>query len=199
MTNKERYQRTFSALHTSAECVKEETAMAKTRRIRPARALALCAAVVLLLGLATVAYAANAGGIQRTVQLWFRGDQTDAVLEIEQSDHTAYSATYVDEDGNTHQIEGGGVAYDFFGREMPLTEEDILEQLNAPQVEYEEDGSVWVYYREQKVEITDKFDADGFCYVQLNDNGRPLYMTVKYQEGYATDTNRYPSPRRFRD
>ena len=172
--------------------------MTKTKRFRPAKALALCATIVLVLGLATVAYAANVGGIQRTVQLWLHGDQTDAVLTVEQGEYTEYSATYVDEEGVTHQIEGGGVAYDFFGRPKPLTEEDIMEHLNAPEVEYEDDGSVWVYYREQRVEITDKFDADGFCYVQLSDNGRPLYMTVKYQEGYATDTSRYPNPRRFR-
>ena len=199
MTNKERYQRTFSALHTSAACPKEVNVMTKTKRFRPAKALALCAAVVLILGLATVAYAANVGGIQRNVQMWFHGDQTDAVLTVEQGEYTEYSATYVDEEGVTHQIEGGGVAYDFFGRPQPLTEEDIMEQLNSPEVSYEEDGSVWVYYLDQKLDITDKFDADGFCYVQLNDKGRPLYMTVKYQEGYATDTNRYPSPRRFRD
>ena len=79
------------------------------------------------------------------------------------------------------------------------TVEEIIENLNSPWIEYEDDGSVWVYYLDQKVDITDRFDADGFCYVQLSDNGRPMYMTVKYQEGYATDTNRYPSPRRFRD
>lgn len=199
MTNKERYQRTFSVLHTSAECVKEATAMTKTKRFRPAKALALCAVIVLVLGLATVAYAADVGGIQRTVQIWFHGDQTDAVLNVEQGEYTEYSATYVDEEGVTHQIEGGGIAYDFFGRPHPLTEEEIIENLNSPWIEYEEDGSVWVYYLDQKVDITDKFDKDGFCYVQLENNGRPMYMTVKYQEGYATDTNRYPSPRRFRD
>ena len=197
MTNKERYQRTFSALHTSAACPKEVNAMTKTKRFRPAKVLALCAAVVLILGLATVAYAANVGGIQRNVQMWFHGDQTDAVLTVEQGEYTEYSATYVDEEGNTHEIGGGGVAYDIFGRPQPLTEEDIMEHLNAPQVEYEEDGSVWVYYCEQRLEISDKFDEEGVCYVQLTKDGKPLYMTVKYQGGYATDTNRYPSPRRF--
>ena len=109
MTNKERYQRTFSVLHTSAACPKEVTAMTKTKRFRPAKALALCAVIVLVLGLATVAYAADVGGIQRTVQIWFHGDQTDAVLNVEQGEYTEYSATYVDEEGVTHQIEGGGV------------------------------------------------------------------------------------------
>ena len=197
MTNKERYQRTFSALHTSADYVKGVNEMPKKTKIKLSKAVALVAVVVLVLGMATVAYAADVGGIQRTVQIWLHGDQTNALLTVEQSDYTAYSATYVDEEGVSHEIEGGGIAYDFFGRPQPLTEEDIMEQLNAPTVEYPEDGSVWVYYREQKLEITDKFDADGVCYVQLSDNGRPLYMTVKYQEGYATDTNRYPRPRSF--
>lgn len=197
MTNKEKYQRTFSALHTSAGFEMEVSKMKKTRKTRVTRLVILSAAIVLLLGLTSVAYASNLGGIQRTVQIWLHGDQTAATLVVEQGDHTSYSATYEDDEGNTHEIQGGGVAYDFFGREKPLSEEDILEQLNAPDVVYNDDGSVWVYYYEQKLDITDKFDEDGVCYVQLNDGGRPLYMTVKYQGGYATGTNRYPNPRHF--
>lgn len=72
-----------------------------------------------------------------------------------------------------------------------------MEELNAPDVEYEEDGSVWVYYYDQKIEITDKFDADGVCYVKLSNHGEILYMTVKYQNGFCTSPNRYISPSDF--
>ena len=194
MTNKERYQRTFSALHTSAQCVKEVDTMTKTRKIRPVRVLALVAAIVLLLGLATVAYAADVGHIQRAVQLWFHGDQTDAVLEIEQGEYTEYTATYTDEEGNTHEVEGGGAAFDIFGRPVALTEEEILEHINSPQVEYLDDGSVWVFYHEQKIEITDKFDEDGVCYVKLQDGDDNYYMTIEYQQGYCISTNRFAKP-----
>ena len=58
-------------------------------------------------------------------------------------------------------------------------------------MEYKDDGTVVVYYRDQSFDITDLFDEDGVCYLQLEEDGHPLYMTVKYQNGYATSTTRY--------
>ena len=81
-----------------------------------------------------------------------------------------------------------------FGRERPLTEEEILEELNAPEVVYEDDGSVWVYSGSEKVEITDLFDENGICHVKLTGGEKPLYMTVTYRDGYATSFNKFPKP-----
>ena len=50
---------------------------------------------------------------------------------------------------------GGGVAIDDNGKERPLTEDEIMEHLDYPQVDFQEDGSVWAYYHNQKMEITD--------------------------------------------
>ena len=36
----------------------------------------------------------------------------------------------------------------------------MLEHLNAPEVEEREDGTVTVYYLDQKLDVTDKFDED---------------------------------------
>ena len=167
----------------------------KTTKHFPARRLiGLCAAVILILGMATAAYAADVGGIQRRVQLWIHGDQTDVVLDIRSGQ---YTATYEDSEGNSHEFGGGGVAFKPDGSERPLTEEEILEHLDRPEVEYEDDGTVWVYYRGQKIEITGKFDEDGVCYVQLKDGDDILYMTVKYQDGYATSPNCYIAPSEF--
>lgn len=196
MTNKEKYQRAFSTLHASNR-VMEEKAMEKTRRIYLPKLVAVAAVVVLVLALASIAYAADVGGIQRSVQLWIHGDQTDAVLDIQQGEHTEYTVTYEDAEGNAHEFGGGGVAYDWFGRERALTEAEILELLDHPDVEYEDDGSVWVYYHGQKIEITDKFDEDGVCYVHLVDGDDSLYMTLKYDDGYATSPHSYPDPRSF--
>lgn len=198
MTNKERYQRAFSVLHASGDCIAEAYEMEKTketkRRVMP-RLIAVCAAAVLVLGLAATAYAADVGGIRRTVQIWTRGDQTSAVLEIRQGAVSEYTLTYEDAEGNTQERGGGGVAFDIFGRERPLTEAEIMESLDNPEVDYREDGSVWVYYRSQKLDITDKFDADGVCYVRLIDDGDSLYMTVKREGGYAANSHSYPDPR----
>lgn len=169
MTDKERYKRTFSLLRASQEDFMEVKAMNDNVRILPVRKLAaLCAAVVLVVAMATVAYAADVGGIRRAVQIWIHGDQTNAVLDIRGN---SYNLSYEDEDGNPRSIGGGGVAIGMFGQERPLTEEEILEELEHPQVEYLEDGTVWVYYHDQKLEITDKFQ-DGVCYVQLKDGDR---------------------------
>ena len=199
MTNKERYQRTFSALHAS-ERTREVLSMEENnvrqfegrKRISKVAVIALAAA--LLLALATAGYAADVGGIRRTVQIWFQGDRTDAVLEIRDG---SYTLQYEDAEGQTHEQAGGGVAYDIFGRERPLSEEEIMEQLNTPSLEEKEDGSMWVYYQNQAIEITDKIDEDGVCYVQLKDGDDTLYMTVKVygdgSYGYSTSKHSFPS------
>lgn len=115
-----------------------------------------------VIGLGGSAYAMDIGGIQRTVQVWIHGDQTDATLVIENG---SYSLDYEDEDGKlVHR--GGGVAINPDGTERPLTEEELWDEINAPEVEYEEDGRVVVYYLNQQLDVTDKF-VDGACYVQL--------------------------------
>lgn len=56
-----------------------------------------------------------------------------------------------------------------------------------------EDGTVWVYYYDQKLDITEKFE-DEFCYVKLHHGEKTLYVTVKYQDGYGVSEDKYPSP-----
>ena len=193
MTNKEKYRRAFSVLHASDEFRMEVNTMKqKTRKAMP-RLVAVCAAVILVIGMSAVAYAADVGGIQRTIQIWLHGEQADAVLEIQDGE---YSLTYEDADGSTHEISGGGVAFGNDGQERPLTDEEIMEYLNGPEVDYKEDGSVWVYYMNQALEVTDLFE-DGVCYVQLKDGDGSLYMTIKYNRGYATSPHKYLSPDSF--
>ena len=193
MTNKEKYQRTFSVLYASDEFRMEGNTMKqKTRKAMP-RLVAVCAAVILVIGMSAVAYAADVGGIQRTIQIWLHGEQTDAVLEIQNGQ---YSLGYEDAEGNSHEIHGGGVAFDDDGQERPLTDEEIMEHLNGPEVDYKEDGSVWVYYMNQALEVTDLFE-NGVCYVQLKDGDGSLYMTIKYNRGHATSPHKYLSPDSF--
>ena len=90
-----------------------------------------------------------------------------------------YTLDYKDADGNDVSQGGGGVAYEN-GTERPLTADELLDEINMPEVEYEEDGTVWGYYLNQKMEITDKFE-DGVCFVQLKADGQTQYITVKYQ------------------
>lgn len=193
MTNKQRYQRAFGTLHASHEFLMEARNMNNQKRHSHRRMLSLCAAVILLLVMAVVCYAEDVGGIQRKIQLWIHGDQTDAVIEIENG---SYTLTYEDAEG-VHERGGGGVAYDFFGRERPLTEEEILEHLAMPEVEYLADGTVWVYYRDQGLEITDLFDENGICFVQLKSGGETQYLTIKWKNGYASSPNGFVQPETF--
>ena len=195
MTNKERYKRTFSKLHASEKkWITEETTMRKNRKTALAGLVPACAALLLVLVLSTGAYAADFGHIQRNFQIWIHGDQTDAVMEVENGH---YTLSFEDADGNIHERAGGGVAINPDGTERPLTEEELAEHLDAPDVEYLEDGSVWIYYRGQSLEITDRFDEDGICYVKMEAPDKTLYVTVKYENGFAFSQKSYIQPWAF--
>ena len=109
MTNKERYQRTFSALHASENCIREIKAMKKTHKVYVRRLFAACAAAVMVLALASVAYAKDVGGIQRGIQIFLHGELTDAVMVVEDGE---YTMTYTDENGETRERQGGGIVYE---------------------------------------------------------------------------------------
>ena len=192
MTNREKYKRAFSALHACREfSLEEKTMKTMFRHHRLKAAAVLAAACILLVGSASAAYAADVGGIQRTVQLWIHGDQTSVAIELP-GDGT-YRMEYTDETGEVQHQAGGGVAFALDGSERPLTEEELLAHLTEPDVQYQEDGSVWVYWFGQGVEITDQFE-DGVCYVRLENGGDTLYLTVEYGAGYTASPHRYVNP-----
>ena len=167
--------------------------MAEKRRYHIPKVAVAAIACVVILGSGTAAYAMNVGGIQRTIQIWIHGDQTDAQFAVVVG---SYTLDYEDENGEAVHRGGGGVAIEDDGTERSLTEEELMEEINSPEVEYEEDGSVWIYYKNQKMDITDKFE-DGVCYVELKDGDTIQYMTVKYQNGYALSPERYLTPAEF--
>ncbi len=194
MTNKEKYKQTFSVLQTSDNFSLEVEKMAmlnKKRKLKTAAAVVAC--LILVAGSGTV-YAANLGGIQRTIQLWIHGDQTDA--EITFNSDGSYNMSYQDENGRISEAGGGGVSIEEDGSERALTEEELMDHLDDPDVEYEEDGTVWVYYYDQKIDITNKFE-DEVCYVKVSNGDETLYMTIKYQNGWSTSPNKYISPLSF--
>ena len=196
MTEKERFRRAFMPLHASPDTMTEVMKMTERKTKRPAlrRAATIGLAAALVLALGSVAYASDLGGIQRTVQLWIKGDQTDAVMTIDQGH---YTIDYTDKDGTEHEMGGGGVAIEDDGTERALTEEELFEHLNQPEVEESEDGTVTVYYLDQSLDVTDKFNEDGVCYVQLEGGKKTIYMTIKRGKGYATSTTKYILPSEF--
>ena len=145
----------------------------------------------LLSTLAVTAYAKDVGGIQRVVQVWLYGNQTTAILNIRDNQYVLTN------EAGSPILNGGGVAIDPDGSERPLTESEIIEHLNRPDLVYKDDGTVWVFYRGQKIEITDLFDADGVCYLELRDGDEVLYATIKKGHGMMVNPNSYVQPWQF--
>lgn len=200
MTDKEKFQKTFDKLHASPDVLMEVLNMTTNEKVVPVRkrsyipkVAAMVAALVLVVGSGSAAYAMDLGGIQRVVQVWIHGDQTDATLTVENG---TYTLDYKDaEEKDVHQG-GGGVAFNADGSERPLTEEELWSEINAPEVSYEDDGKVFLYYLDQKLDITDKFE-DGICYIELQVDSKIQYMTIKYQNGYAMSPHGYVQPWEF--
>lgn len=200
MTDKEKFQKTFDKLHASPDVLMEVLNMTTNEKVVPVRkrryipkVAAAVAALVLVVGSGSAAYAMDLGGIQRVVQVWIYGDQTDATLTVENG---TYTLDYKDaEEKDVHQG-GGGVAFNADGSERPLTEEELWNEINAPEVLYEDDGKVFLYYLDQKLDITDKFE-DGICYIELQVDSKIQYMTIKYQNGYAMSPHGYVQPWEF--
>lgn len=148
-------------------------------------------AACLIFTLAVTVYATDIGGIRRMIQIWLFGDRTTAVLDMQDGQYTL-----TDEEGSFIRG-GGGVAIEPDGSERPLTEAEILEHLDHPEVAYLDDGSIWVFYRGQKIEITDRFDKDGFCYLTLQDGEDVLYATIDKNGGMATSPVEFVQPHAF--
>ncbi len=197
MTNRQRYKQAFSALQISDRLILEVKQMEGTKKQNQLQRVAVAMmACIILLGSVSVAYASDVGGIQRTIQLWIHGDQTMVTLEL-LGDGT-YSLAYTDENGASVQKSGGGVYFALDGTEMPASNEDLEALLDGPEVEYDENGSVWIYWREGQLEVTDLF-VDDICYVKLVSGDDVVYVTIKYQNGYAYSYTRYPNPSSFND
>lgn len=197
MTNKEKYKKAFSVIHASDEFSLEVSKMAKIRkRKRINHMVAFIVACVFLIGSSTAAYAANLGGIQRKVQLWIHGNQTEVTIDF--NSDGSYNLNYLDSEGNAVHQSGGGVAFNPDGSERPLSDKELLDHLDDPEVVYKDDGSVWIYYFDQKIDITDKFD-DNVCYAKVSNGKETLYMTIKYKKGWATSPYKYLSPSSFNE
>lgn len=195
MRNKEKYKQAFSALHVSDEFSLEVRKMTNTsRKQKFNQMVAGVAACVLLVGGSTTAYAADLGGIQRAIQLWIHGDQTQVTINF--NTDGSYDMEFLDSEGKANQQGGGGVAFNADGSERPVTEAEIMDHFGDPDVRYEDDGSVWIYYFDQKINITDKFD-DNVCYAQVSNGKETLYMTIKYRNGWSSSPNKYLSPSSF--
>lgn len=166
MTERERYKRAFSAVQPSTTFHLEETNMEQKAIRRPLRPLAVaCAAVVLIMGLAAVAYAADIGGFRETVSLWMRGEQVSGT--VEQYNEEWYLWT-----GENGEERWSQCAESF-------TEDD------KGRVDFvsDEDGKAVAYYRDQTCVTDSRWPEKPGDYVIATftgDNGEPFYWRFRY-------------------
>ena len=174
MTNSEKYKRAMNASQPSEKIVLEVDTM-KTGTHHFGKAfIAVCAVMVLIVSMAAVSYAADIGGFRQTVTMWFRGEKRD--VEVEEIEPGSFE--WVDENGETMDMKGVVVEGD--GESRPMTMDEMRDSFDTEAtVDKDENGRIWLYYKDQKLDITDKLDKENIAKVTLDDNGKTIYFTVK--------------------
>lgn len=177
MTNKNKYKQAFSVLHTSADYSLEVEKMTKfKKKQRLNLAIAAAAACIVLVGGSVSAYAANLGGIQEKLSAWIHG--SERTLDTTDHGDGSYTFTY-EEDGTELSFSGGGVSMDMVGNETQMSADELINEMNGlPDVYEDDNGTVWIYYYDQSVDITDMFDEDSVCRVALSHDGEMIYIEV---------------------
>ena len=200
MDEKQRFKKAFDTLHTSddfEERMEEKMNNKKAFRFKPAIAAAAAVAVVLIGG--TTAYAADLGGIQRTVQVWLHGDLTEATFTYDTENDAGQSIgtyTLTDEDGNVMQS-GGGIVYNRDGSTRPATEEELEAQLDdSPDTDFTGEKKL-LYYKDQVIDLTDKFSDSDYYYMTIRDGDKTGYLTIRKDGNTAYSEVRYILPDEF--
>lgn len=190
MTDRERYKRTFSKLHASEEILLEVNNMKKIKIMPVRRLVAVAAAAMLIAAMATVAYANDVGGIQRHFQIWLNGMPVEVEFSMPDEDTGSYVISYKDDNGEEQMVYGHIASVDI-GEADGEADAAAMKSLTAPQVEYRDDGTVWVHYNGKDMEITDLFE-DGVCQLELEteqfetEDGevtKSQYLTIQYGDG----------------
>lgn len=177
MTNKERYKQAFSALHPSGQLSLEVEEMAlihKKHRTNTAIAAAIACAVII--GASGTVYAADIGGIQEKLSMWLYGEKTQ--VDVTENVGGGYTFTY-EHDGEIEQIGGGGISIDDNGNETWMSAGEVAESMNQfASIDEDENGRVWVFYYDQKSDITELFDENNLCRISLSHNEETVYLNI---------------------
>lgn len=177
MTNKERYKQAFQALHPSVLLSWEAEEMKKIQKKHKFH-IAVAAAItcVVVIGVPGTAYAADIGGIREKISIWLYGTEKEA--DVTGSGNGGYTFTY-EHEGQTEEMGAGGISIDDDGNETWLSADELAGDISAhADVQAEDDGTVWVYYYDQQIDITDRFDESGTCRIVLSHDGVCSYLKV---------------------
>lgn len=200
MTEQERYKKAMSMIRPSGQMdvlnYVEERTMKHKRTVRMLATTFASFALVLLCSIS--AYAANIGGIRHKVNIWLHGDMTE--VSIEEVSEGQFEITYPD--GSVRGT--GGVSIGDDGNEQWETLEEVEERLlNDPEVEKDEDGRIWLYLRDHKIDITKQIEKQGYAQEKIKDGLLADYITVVWDEdgGYSlgTDYHKFPDVEELRE
>lgn len=186
MTNRERYKQAFSVLQSSRQFeleVEEMEQLKKKHRKNIAAAAAIACAIVI--GGSGTVYAADIGGIQEKISMWLYGTKTE--VDVTENGAGGYIFSY-EQDGETKSIGGGGVSFDANGNETWLSADEVAAGMSkSANIDVDEDGKVWIYFYDQKIEITDSFDENGIYNLTLAHEDRSVYLEITKNEdgGYS--------------
>lgn len=165
---------------------------------RVAVAAAFCFVVILSAGV--TAYAADIGGFREKFDLWIDGEKKTATArevydgEIVWGDGTTLDLTAnapcdVDPDKmKSYVLEVEGEAgqepvaiYTIYDTDADISLNEIVDYINEPNVSFNDDGSIVVYYYDQVIDITDQFEVD-ICCVELEHEGQHGKLYVNKME-----------------
>jgi len=189
MTDRERYKQAFSTLHSSGQFTLEVGEMEQIRRNhRKNMAAAAAIACAVVIGTGGTAYAADIGGIQQKISMWLHGAQTEVnVTHNNEDGYGGYTFTYTQE-GETKELGVGGVSLDEDGNETWMSADELAEGLSkSADIDVDEDGRVWIYYYDQKIDVTDSFDENGVCSLTLTHDDETVSLEITKDEdgGYS--------------
>lgn len=177
MTDKERYKQAFSALPSSHPFDMEVDDMRRIHKKHKKNLAAAAVAFAVIIGGSATAYAADIGGIQEKISIWFFGKQTEASMSP--TGTGAYSLIFDTPDGDQETLNYGVASFDEDGGQVWMPADELVSHINeTATVIVDKNAKVWVYYYDQQVEITDSFDENGVCNVTLTHEGHPLFVKV---------------------
>lgn len=177
MNNKERYKRAFNVLQTSKEiCLEDNRVMNFKEKMR----IKVAAAAIIgisLTGSAVTAYAMDLGGVRGMIDAWIHGEEKAVEYQIDENNEFSI----YDETG---EIVVGTINSSSKGIE------DVERAVTAPTIEFAQDGKRWIYYYDEKIDITDSF-VDQKCYITLYHEDNPLYVVVYDSGDFTTSPYEY--------
>jgi len=128
------------------------------------------------------------GGIQQKISMWLHGAQTEVnVTQNNEDGYGGYTFTYTQE-GETKELGVGGVSLDEDGNETWMSADELAEGLSkSADIDVDEDGRVWIYYYDQKIDVTDSFDENGVCSLTLTHDDETVSLEITKDEdgGYS--------------